>query len=103
MSVQRNTHHATLPILFLSHAGTYSGAARSLWHAPGTAAGDVDKPIVAIANSFAQLVPGYAHLKDLGQLVAREIAPAHAVTKEFHTFAVDDSITMGHVVQSVVA
>lgn len=71
-------------------------AARALWRATGTAEADLDKPIVAIANSFTQFVPGHVHLKDLGQLVAREIERAGAVAKEFHTIAVDDGIAMGH-------
>lgn len=71
-------------------------AARALWRATGTAEADLDKPIVAIANSFTQFVPGHVHLKDLGQLVAREIARAGAVAKEFNTIAVDDGIAMGH-------
>jgi dihydroxy-acid dehydratase len=71
-------------------------AARALWRATGTAETDLDKPIVAIANSFTQFVPGHVHLRDLGQLVAHEIAQAGAVAKEFHTIAVDDGIAMGH-------
>ena len=61
-----------------------------------TAEGDLDKPIVAIANSVTQFVPGHVHLKDLGQLVAREIEKAGAVAKELNTIAVDDGIAMGH-------
>jgi len=71
-------------------------AARALWRATGTAEADLDKPIVAIANSFTQFVPGHVHLRDLGQLVAHEIAQAGAVAKEFNTIAVDDGIAMGH-------
>jgi dihydroxy-acid dehydratase len=71
-------------------------AARALWRATGTAEADLDKPIVAIANSFTQFVPGHVHLKDLGQLVARQIEQAGAVAKEFNTIAVDDGIAMGH-------
>jgi dihydroxy-acid dehydratase len=71
-------------------------AARALWRATGTAEADLDKPIVAIANSFTQFVPGHVHLKDLGQLVAREIESCGAVGKEFSTIAVDDGIAMGH-------
>jgi dihydroxy-acid dehydratase len=76
--------------------GKRQAAARALWRATGTAEADLDKPIVAIANSFTQFVPGHVHLKDLGQLVAREIEKAGAVAKEFNTIAVDDGIAMGH-------
>lgn len=76
--------------------GRTQTAARALWRATGTAEADLDKPIIAIANSFTQFVPGHVHLKDLGQMVAREIAQAGAVAKEFHTIAVDDGIAMGH-------
>jgi len=70
--------------------------ARSLWRATGMKDGDFDKPIIAIANSFTQFVPGHVHLKDLGQLVAEEIDRAGGVAKEFNTIAVDDGIAMGH-------
>lgn len=70
--------------------------ARALWRATGMKDGDFDKPIVAVANSFTQFVPGHVHLKDLGQLVAREIEAAGGVAKEFNTIAVDDGIAMGH-------
>jgi dihydroxy-acid dehydratase len=70
--------------------------ARALWRATGMKDGDFDKPIIAIANSFTQFVPGHVHLKDLGQLVAGEIADAGGVAKEFNTIAVDDGIAMGH-------
>ncbi len=70
--------------------------ARALWRATGMKDDDFDKPIVAIANSFTQFVPGHVHLKDLGQLVAREIEEAGGVAKEFNTIAVDDGIAMGH-------
>jgi len=70
--------------------------ARALWRATGTKEGDWDKPIIAIANSFTQFVPGHVHLKDLGQMVAREIEKAGGVAKEFSTIAVDDGIAMGH-------
>jgi dihydroxy-acid dehydratase len=70
--------------------------ARGLWRATGMKDGDFGKPIVAIANSFTQFVPGHVHLKDLGQLVAREIEKAGGVAKEFDTIAVDDGIAMGH-------
>lgn len=70
--------------------------ARALWRATGMKDGDFEKPIIAIANSFTQFVPGHVHLKDLGQLVAREIEKAGGVAKEFNTIAVDDGIAMGH-------
>jgi dihydroxy-acid dehydratase len=70
--------------------------ARALWRATGMTDGDFDKPIIAVANSFTQFVPGHVHLKDLGQLVAREIERAGGVAKEFNTIAVDDGIAMGH-------
>jgi dihydroxy-acid dehydratase len=70
--------------------------ARGLWRATGMKDSDFGKPIIAIANSFTQFVPGHVHLKDLGQLVAREIEKAGGVAKEFNTIAVDDGIAMGH-------
>ncbi len=70
--------------------------ARSLWRATGMTDGDFGKPIIAVANSFTQFVPGHVHLKDLGQMVAREIEAAGGVAKEFNTIAVDDGIAMGH-------
>jgi dihydroxy-acid dehydratase len=70
--------------------------ARGLWRATGMKDGDWDKPIIAVVNSFTQFVPGHVHLKDLGQLVAREIEAAGGVAKEFNTIAVDDGIAMGH-------
>lgn len=70
--------------------------ARSLWRATGMQDGDFGKPIIAVANSFTQFVPGHVHLKDLGQLVAQEIAKAGGVAKEFNTIAIDDGIAMGH-------
>jgi len=70
--------------------------ARALWRATGMTDDDFGKPIVAIANSFTQFVPGHVHLKDLGQMVAREIERAGGVAKEFDTIAVDDGIAMGH-------
>jgi dihydroxy-acid dehydratase len=70
--------------------------ARALWRATGMKDGDFEKPIIAIANSFTQFVPGHVHLKDMGQLVAEEIARAGGVAKEFNTIAVDDGIAMGH-------
>jgi dihydroxy-acid dehydratase len=70
--------------------------ARGLWRATGMTDGDFGKPIIAVVNSFTQFVPGHVHLKDLGQLVAREIEAAGGVAKEFNTIAVDDGIAMGH-------
>ena len=70
--------------------------ARSLWRATGMQDSDFGKPIIAVANSFTQFVPGHVHLKDLGQLVAEEIAKAGGVAKEFNTIAIDDGIAMGH-------
>lgn len=70
--------------------------ARGLWRATGMKDADFGKPIIAIANSFTQFVPGHVHLKDLGQLVAGEIESAGGVAKEFNTIAVDDGIAMGH-------
>ncbi|MEC8859209.1 MAG: dihydroxy-acid dehydratase [Pseudomonadota bacterium] len=79
-----------------STAGRNMAGARSLWRATGMKDEDFSKPIIAIANSFTQFVPGHVHLKDLGQLVAREIEAAGGVAKEFNTIAVDDGIAMGH-------
>jgi len=70
--------------------------ARGLWRATGMKDGDFGKPIIAVVNSFTQFVPGHVHLKDMGQLVAREIEKAGGVAKEFNTIAVDDGIAMGH-------
>ena len=70
--------------------------ARALWRATGIKDGDFGKPIIAVVNSFTQFVPGHVHLKDMGQLVAREIEKAGGVAKEFNTIAVDDGIAMGH-------
>jgi len=78
-----------------THGRNMAGA-RALWRATGMGDGDFGKPIIAIANSFTQFVPGHVHLKDLGQLVAREIEAAGGVAKEFNTIAVDDGIAMGH-------
>ncbi len=78
-----------------THGRNMAGA-RGLWRATGMKDGDFGKPIVAIANSFTQFVPGHVHLKDLGQLVAREIEKVGGVAKEFDTIAVDDGIAMGH-------
>lgn len=79
-----------------STAGRNMAGARALWRATGMTDGDFQKPIIAIANSFTQFVPGHVHLKDMGQLVAREIEKAGGVAKEFNTIAVDDGIAMGH-------
>ncbi len=78
-----------------THGRNMAGA-RSLWRATGMTDGDFGKPIIAIANSFTQFVPGHVHLKDMGQLVAREIEKAGGIAKEFNTIAVDDGIAMGH-------
>ncbi|MDR3726120.1 MAG: dihydroxy-acid dehydratase [Terracidiphilus sp.] len=78
-----------------THGRNMAGA-RSLWRATGMQDGDFGKPIIAVANSFTQFVPGHVHLKDLGQLVAEEIARAGGVAKEFNTIAIDDGIAMGH-------
>ncbi|SFU35707.1 dihydroxy-acid dehydratase [Pseudoduganella namucuonensis] len=78
-----------------THGRNMAGA-RALWRATGMKDGDFDKPIIAVVNSFTQFVPGHVHLKDLGQLVAREIEAAGGVAKEFNTIAVDDGIAMGH-------
>ncbi|ASG23788.1 dihydroxy-acid dehydratase [Nitrospirillum viridazoti] len=78
-----------------THGRNMAGA-RGLWRATGMTDADFGKPIVAIANSFTQFVPGHVHLKDLGQLVAGEVVAAGGVAKEFNTIAVDDGIAMGH-------
>ena len=78
-----------------THGRNMAGA-RGLWRATGMTDDDFGKPIVAIVNSFTQFVPGHVHLKDLGQLVAREVEKAGGVAKEFNTIAVDDGIAMGH-------
>ena len=78
-----------------THGRNMAGA-RALWRATGMKDGDFTKPIIAVANSFTQFVPGHVHLKDMGQLVAREIEKAGGVAKEFNTIAVDDGIAMGH-------
>lgn len=79
-----------------STAGRNMAGARALWRATGMTDDDFHKPIIAIANSFTQFVPGHVHLKDMGQLVAREVEKAGGVAKEFNTIAVDDGIAMGH-------
>nr|WP_321506508.1 dihydroxy-acid dehydratase [uncultured Celeribacter sp.] len=78
-----------------THGRNMAGA-RGLWRATGMKDGDFGKPIIAVVNSFTQFVPGHVHLKDLGQMVAREIENAGGVAKEFNTIAVDDGIAMGH-------
>lgn len=78
-----------------THGRNMAGA-RALWRATGLRDGDFDKPIIAVVNSFTQFVPGHVHLKDLGQMVAREIEAAGGVAKEFNTIAIDDGIAMGH-------
>ncbi|MFD1796009.1 dihydroxy-acid dehydratase [Paracoccus aurantiacus] len=78
-----------------THGRNMAGA-RGLWRATGMKDGDFGKPIIAIVNSFTQFVPGHVHLKDLGQMVAREVEKAGGVAKEFNTIAVDDGIAMGH-------
>ncbi|MGI0118068.1 dihydroxy-acid dehydratase [Zooshikella sp. RANM57] len=85
--------------VYRSKTSTYGrnmAGARALWRATGMKDDDFNKPIIAIANSFTQFVPGHVHLKDLGQLVAREIEKVGGVAKEFNTIAVDDGIAMGH-------
>ena len=78
-----------------THGRNMAGA-RALWRATGVKEGDFGKPIIAIANSFTQFVPGHVHLKDMGQLVARVIEEHGGIAKEFNTIAVDDGIAMGH-------
>jgi len=78
-----------------THGRNMAGA-RGLWRATGMKESDFGKPIVAVVNSFTQFVPGHVHLKDLGQLVAREIEAAGGVAKEMNTIAIDDGIAMGH-------
>ena len=85
--------------VYRSHTTTQGrnmAGARALWRATGMKDGDFNKPIIAVANSFTQFVPGHVHLKDMGQLVAREIELMGGVAKEFNTIAVDDGIAMGH-------
>ena len=79
-----------------STSGRNMAGARALWRATGMKDDDFQKPIIAVVNSFTQFVPGHVHLKDMGQLVAREIEAAGGVAKEFNTIAVDDGIAMGH-------
>src|SRR5215510_7476719 len=79
-----------------STQGRNMAGARALWRATGMTDSDFGKPIVAIANSYTQFVPGHVHLKNMGDIVAEAIAEAGGVSKEFHTIAVDDGIAMGH-------
>ena len=79
-----------------STQGRNMAGARALWRATGMTDDDFGKPIIAVSNSFTQFVPGHVHLKDLGQLVAREIEASGGIAKEFNTIAVDDGIAMGH-------
>ncbi|MFG1488188.1 dihydroxy-acid dehydratase, partial [Oceanospirillum sp. HFRX-1_2] len=79
-----------------STAGRNMAGARALWRATGMKDDDFQKPIIAVVNSFTQFVPGHVHLKDMGQLVARQIEQAGGVAKEFNTIAIDDGIAMGH-------
>ena len=79
---------------YRSHTATQGrnmAGTRALWRATGMKEADFEKPIIAVGNSFTQFVPGHVHLKDLGQLVAREIEAAGGVAKEFNTIAVDDA------------
>src|SRR6185369_16311445 len=88
-----------IPPRYRSHRttqGRSQTAARALWRETGTAEEDLAKPIVAIANSYTQFVPGHVHLKNVGEIVAEEVYRAGGVSKEFHTIAVDDGIAMGH-------
>ena len=79
----------------VTHGRNMAGA-RALWRATGMTDEDFGKPIVAIANSYTQFVPGHVHLKDMGDLVAAAVVEAGGVAKEFNTIAVDDGIAMGH-------
>ncbi|HQW19715.1 MAG TPA: dihydroxy-acid dehydratase [Rhodocyclaceae bacterium] len=81
---------------YTSTHGRNMAGARALWRATGMKDGDFGKPIIAVVNSFTQFVPGHVHLKDMGQLVAREIEAAGGIAKEFNTIAIDDGIAMGH-------
>jgi len=78
-----------------THGRNMAGA-RGLWRATGVKDSDFGKPIIAVVNSFTQFVPGHVHLKDIGQMVCREIEKAGGIAKEFNTIAVDDGIAMGH-------
>jgi len=76
--------------------GPQRAAARALWRATGLKDGDFGKPIIAVANSFTQFVPGHVHLRDVGQIVAKAVEQAGGIAREFNTIAVDDGIAMGH-------
>ena len=76
--------------------GDMNAGPRALWRATGTLPNEFGRPIIGIANSFTELVPGHVHLQELGRLVAREIREAGGVPKEFNTIAIDDGIAMGH-------
>src|SRR3984957_10511762 len=78
-----------------THGRNMAGA-RALWRATGMTDADFGKPIVAIANSFTQFVPGHVHLRNVGEIVAESVYEAGGVAKEFNTIAVDDGIAMGH-------
>ena len=80
----------------VTYEGKIMAGARALWKATGVKDGDFGKPIIAVANSFTQFVPGHVHLHDIGQLVVKEIEKAGGIAKEFNTIAVDDGIAMGH-------
>ncbi|HAR80628.1 MAG TPA: dihydroxy-acid dehydratase, partial [Succinivibrionaceae bacterium] len=80
----------------VTYEGQTMAGARALWEATGMKPSDFGKPIIAVANSFTQFVPGHVHLHDIGQLVCREIEAAGGIAKEFNTIAVDDGIAMGH-------
>ena len=80
----------------VTYEGKIMAGARALWRATGVKAEDFGKPIIAVANSFTQFVPGHVHLHDIGQLVVEEIEKAGGIAKEFNTIAVDDGIAMGH-------
>ena len=80
----------------VTYEGKIMAGARALWKATGVKDGDFGKPIIAVANSFTQFVPGHVHLHDVGQLVVQEIEKAGGIAKEFNTIAVDDGIAMGH-------
>src|SRR6266487_2513967 len=79
----------------VTHGRNMAGA-RALWRATGMTTADFGKPIVAVANSFTQFVPGHVHLRDVGRIVADAVAAAGGVAREFNTIAVDDGIAMGH-------
>ncbi|MEP4193593.1 MAG: dihydroxy-acid dehydratase, partial [Sneathiella sp.] len=76
--------------------GRRMAAARSLWRATGLVDEDFAKPMIAIVNSYSQFVPGHVHLKEVGEIVAKEVREAGGVPREFHTIAIDDGIAMGH-------